>query len=59
MNRQDFIKILGEHGVFFDHHGARHDIFIHKQTGKKIPVPRHGEMKNKFLKLILKEIPKN
>jgi predicted RNA binding protein YcfA (HicA-like mRNA interferase family) len=58
VNRNAFIKILAEKGVFFDHHGSRHDIFIHQATGKKIPIPRHSEMKNKFLKRILDEIPR-
>jgi hypothetical protein len=59
MNRNDFIKILAEKSVAFDHHGKRHDIFIHQPTGKKIPVPRHSEIKNKFLKRVLKEIPED
>jgi predicted RNA binding protein YcfA (HicA-like mRNA interferase family) len=59
VNRNDFIKILEENGVFFDYHGKRHDIFIHRATGKKIPIPRHSEMKNKFLKRVLDEIPQN
>jgi predicted RNA binding protein YcfA (HicA-like mRNA interferase family) len=58
VNRNDFIKILAENGVFFDHHGKRHDVFVHRTTGKKIPVPRHSEMKNKFLKRVLDEIPR-
>jgi predicted RNA binding protein YcfA (HicA-like mRNA interferase family) len=43
MNRQTFIKILEDNGVYFHHHGKRHDIFIHEKTGKKIPIPRHKE----------------
>jgi len=29
----------------------------HKETGKMIPVPRHSEFSNDFLKDVLKEIP--
>jgi hypothetical protein len=50
--------MLELNGVFFDHHGAKHDIYKHKMTGKKIPIPRHLEFSNIFLKEILKEIPK-
>ena len=58
MNRRAFIKMLQLNGVYFDHHGARHDIYKHKETGKMIPVPRYSEFSNEFLKDILKEIPK-
>ena len=56
MNRTAFLKILKLNGVIFDHHGTRHDIYRHKETG--IPVPRHSEFSNEFLKDVLKEIPK-
>jgi predicted RNA binding protein YcfA (HicA-like mRNA interferase family) len=49
--------MLELNGVSFDHHGSRHDIYRHKDTGKMIPVPRHSEFSNEFLKDILKEIP--
>jgi len=43
MNRRAFIKILELNGGYFDHHGAKHEIYKHKETGKIIPVPRHSE----------------
>jgi len=58
MNRNDFIHLLEQFGLEFLRHGSRHDIYIHKVTGKKIAVPRHAEIKNKFLKKILNEITK-
>jgi predicted RNA binding protein YcfA (HicA-like mRNA interferase family) len=58
MNRRAFIRVLELNGVYFDHHGAKHDIYRHKETGKVIPVPRHSEFSNEFLKDILKEIPR-
>jgi predicted RNA binding protein YcfA (HicA-like mRNA interferase family) len=51
--------MLAEHGVYFDHNGSNHAIFIHKKSGKKIPIPRHSEIENKLVKDILKEIPKD
>jgi len=57
MNRIEFTKMLKKHGVVFFKNGTRHDIYIHTASGKKIAIPRHREMKNKFLKLILSEIP--
>ena len=57
MNRRDFINTLEKNGVFFERHGTRHDVFVHKETGKKLTVPRHREFSNNFLKDVLKEIP--
>ncbi|MDR0465668.1 MAG: type II toxin-antitoxin system HicA family toxin [Treponema sp.] len=56
MNRKDFICFLEQYGLQFYRHGSKHDIYIHKITGKKVAVPRHAEIKNKFLKKILNEI---
>jgi len=58
MNRNDFIRVLEQNGLVFFRNGTNHDIYIHQKTGKKIAVPRHREMKNKFLLKVLKEIPK-
>jgi hypothetical protein len=57
VKRADAVKILNTKGVVFYSHGAKHDIFIHEKSGKKIPFPRHTEMKNKLFARILKEIP--
>ena len=56
MKRAELLKILKEQGVVFHRHGTRHDIYIHTDSGKKIPVPRHQEIKNKLVKEILDEI---
>jgi predicted RNA binding protein YcfA (HicA-like mRNA interferase family) len=58
MNSQDFIHFLERNGHEFYKHSSRHDIYIHKITGKKVAVPGHSEIKNKFLKIILDEITK-
>jgi predicted RNA binding protein YcfA (HicA-like mRNA interferase family) len=55
MKREDFIHFLNQNGLVFHKHGSRHDIYVHKSTGKKVAVPRHGEIKNKLLKIILDE----
>ena len=56
MKRGALIKALREKGIFFHHHGTRHDVFIHERTGKKITVPRHGEFSNDFLSELLAEV---
>jgi predicted RNA binding protein YcfA (HicA-like mRNA interferase family) len=58
MNRRAFFKALKENGLYFHHHGTRHDVYVHRKTGKKLTIPRHNEFSNVFLKEILKEIPK-
>jgi hypothetical protein len=58
MKREDFIYFLNQNNLVFHKHGSRHDIYIHEITGKKVSVPRHKEIKNKFLKLIIDEITK-
>jgi len=55
---QGIYKDTGINGVYFDHHGSKHDIYKHKETGKMIPIPRHTEFSNEFLKDVLKEIPR-
>ena len=56
MKRNEFIRILAENDVEFFRNGSKHDIYRHKITGKKVTVPRHGEIENKLAKEILREI---
>jgi mRNA interferase HicA len=56
MKRNAFIKILENNGVVFFRHGSEHDIYIKNETGKRVSVPRHGEIENKLVKLILREL---
>jgi len=51
--------MLEVNGIFFDHHGTRHDIYKHKETGKKIPIPRHSEFSNEFLESYFKRDTKD
>jgi hypothetical protein len=56
MKKTEFYKKLKKRHIVFYENGSRHDIFIHKPTGKKVAIPRHTEFSNDFLKLILKEV---
>jgi len=58
MKREDFIYFLTQNNLEFFKHGSRHDIYIHQITKNKISVPKHREIKEKFLKLIIDEITK-
>lgn len=53
MKRKDLERILKEHGYILENHGGNHDIF--SNGNKKIPVPRHKEIKENTAKDILKE----
>ena len=56
MKRNEFIKILGGNGVVFFRSGSKHDIYRQIATGKRVSVPRHGEIDNILAKEILKEL---
>jgi mRNA interferase HicA len=56
MKRVEFIKILTANNVVFFRSGSKHDIFRQITTGKKVAVPRHGEIDNILAKEILKEL---
>ncbi|MDR0443987.1 MAG: type II toxin-antitoxin system HicA family toxin [Treponema sp.] len=58
MKRNEFIKILTANDVVFFRSGSRHDIYRQITTGKKVSVPRHGEIDNILAKEILKELRK-
>jgi UTP:GlnB (protein PII) uridylyltransferase len=57
MKRDAAIKILEANEIFFLRHGANHDVFIHRPSGKKIAFPRHDEFSNNFIKKLLKQKP--
>jgi predicted RNA binding protein YcfA (HicA-like mRNA interferase family) len=56
MKRNAFIKILEGHGMVFFRSGSKHDIYRQNANGKKVSVPRHGEIDNILVKEILREI---
>ena len=56
MKRNEFIKILARNNVVFFRSGSKHDIYRQSTTGKKVSVPRHGEIDNILVKEILREI---
>ncbi|PZP60751.1 MAG: addiction module toxin, HicA family [Azospira oryzae] len=37
-------------------HGANHDIYLNPLNGRKAPVPRHPEIKDSLVRLILKQL---
>ncbi|MBM4322501.1 MAG: type II toxin-antitoxin system HicA family toxin [Deltaproteobacteria bacterium] len=54
MKRKELIKRLTDAGCVFIRAGARHDLYMNLQTGKKQAVPRHREIDESLAKHILK-----
>jgi len=52
----EFIRYIKKHGVRFDHHGKKHDVYINPANGQTTEVPRHSTkeigtgLKNSMLK---------
>jgi hypothetical protein len=40
-------------------HGTDHDIYIHTVTKHQAPVPRHREIDNQLVKIIIKQLTQN
>jgi len=56
MNRRKFIKNLIAHGCYLKRHGKKHDIYFNPDRGRKVPVPRHSEIKDALCKSIKKQL---
>ena len=55
MKRNDLIRLLIANGCILHRHGGRHDIYAN-QSGAKSPVPRHVEIKDSLVRIILKQL---
>ncbi len=55
MKRSDLIRLLHANDCFLHRHGARHDIYTNP-AGNKAPIPRHTEIKDSLVRLILKQL---
>ncbi|MGB0768895.1 MAG: type II toxin-antitoxin system HicA family toxin [Phycisphaeraceae bacterium] len=56
MKRRDLEKHLKKHGCRFHIHGGDHDIWVNPETGKRVPLPRHNEIKTQLGKGICKTL---
>lgn len=55
MKRNDLLRLLAAKGCSLHRHGGRHDIFM-SLDGRKAPVPRHAEIQDTLVKMILKQL---
>ena len=56
MKRRKLIKELVNAGCYLKRHGNKHDIYVNPQNGRKAPVPRHSEIKERLCELIKKQL---
>jgi predicted RNA binding protein YcfA (HicA-like mRNA interferase family) len=54
MKRRQLIRDIEDMGCVLVRHGANHDWYENPATGVAQPVPRHGEIKDRLAKHILK-----
>jgi predicted RNA binding protein YcfA (HicA-like mRNA interferase family) len=56
MKRKELLKRILSLGCMLVRHGSLHDLYKNPKTGKKQPVPRHGEIDENLAKHIIKEL---
>ncbi len=56
MKRKELIRQLMEAGCVLHRHGSRHDLYFNPKSGKKQPVPRHGEIEDNLARHIKKHL---
>lgn len=56
MKRKELVKLITSAGCVLLRHGGRHDLYRNPKTGKKQPVPRHGEIDENLAKHIIKQL---
>ncbi len=58
MKHRDLIKTLNDSGCELLRHGAKHDIYHNRKTGKSEPVPRHKEINELLARKIIRDLTK-
>ena len=56
MKRKSLISKLVKAGCYLKRHGSRHDIYANPLNGRQAPIPRHAEIKESLVKLVLKQL---
>lgn len=54
MKRRELLRKLQREECVLLRSGGNHDIYVNQKTGKKQPVPRHGEIDEHLAKHILR-----
>ncbi|MDZ7696632.1 MAG: type II toxin-antitoxin system HicA family toxin [Deltaproteobacteria bacterium] len=56
MKRDKLINRLVKAGCYLKRHGSRHDIYFNPRNGRQAPVPRHSEIKESLVSLVLRQL---
>jgi mRNA interferase HicA len=56
LKRIALIRELEAAGCRLHRHGGRHDIYGNPTNGKKVPIPRHAEIKESLCRLIRRQL---
>jgi len=56
LKRVDLLRLLNDQGCRIIRHGARHDIFLNPANQRRAPIPRHREIPDSLVKIILKQL---
>ncbi len=56
MKRGNLIKKLVKTGCYLKRHGSKHDIYANPTNGRQAPIPRHSEIKESLVVLVLKQL---
>jgi predicted RNA binding protein YcfA (HicA-like mRNA interferase family) len=56
LKRKELIRTLNEHECELQRHGSRHDIYVNTKSGKRAPVPRHNEIADSLVRIIIKQL---
>jgi mRNA interferase HicA len=52
VKRREFLRELASAGCHLKRHGKKHDLYVNPRNGRKVPVPRHTELKDSLCRLI-------
>lgn len=56
MKRTDLVRLLQGQGCTMIRRGGRHDIFQNPSNGRRAPVPRHREIAESLVAMILRQL---
>jgi len=56
MKRTELLRLLVANQCCLGRHGGNHDIYMNARNGRKAPIPRHAEIKDSLVRLILRQL---
>jgi mRNA interferase HicA len=56
LKRFALIQLLELEGCYLLRHGKKHDLYVNPKNGLRQPVPRHSEVKDSLVRIILRDL---